>query len=276
MGPSNVPSACVVLTRPQGKNEALAQRLEQQGFSTLLLPALDILPLLQAGDPVPVPASYQLVMFVSGQAASLYVNALGQRAGLPWPATTLAACVGQSTARQLVNDLGLPANAVLFPNADSGNDSEALLHLLQPRLGAIKRVLIVAGAHGRDWLGKQLQQRGVMVDRVELYQRTERPLSFSERSVLAQWLAGSVSPIVLLTSRQSVQAMAKQVQAAGMLDRWLTACRFLAIHSRVAQELHSVATAAGIAAMPVVKLCSPNENAIFQAIVAMASFTERS
>ncbi|MCG2606191.1 MAG: uroporphyrinogen-III synthase, partial [Achromobacter sp.] len=53
-----------VLTRPAGRNEALADRLRAAGWTPCILPAYPPLP-----PPRPRPANYDMVVFVSGNAA---------------------------------------------------------------------------------------------------------------------------------------------------------------------------------------------------------------
>ena len=50
----------VVLTRPQGKNEALAAALQEQGLSTLLLPALQVSPTISALPERYLPVNFDL------------------------------------------------------------------------------------------------------------------------------------------------------------------------------------------------------------------------
>ena len=275
MRPDRPLPPCVVLTRPEGRNEALSQRLQQGGFSTLLIPALRIQPLAVDSHAFARPAAYDLVMFVSGQAVKLYMDTLATVDEFQWPANTRAAAVGSSTAQLLASRYAVPDSALLYPGPVSGNDSEALWQLVQPLLAGIGRVLIVRGQQGRNWFHQQLAAAGVHVDTLELYARIAQPISPHAVRALKHQLYQPCRPIVLLTSSQSVQAMADQMRSAGLLHAWLNS-RFLAIHSRVAAQLQSVAHDAGMAHKPMVKLCSPNDDAIFQAIVAMASFPERS
>src|SRR5690606_11488918 len=155
-------NARVVLTRPQGKNEALAERLIAAGLEPLVLPALRIQPLRQDPADIPIPADYDLIVFVSGHALRLYLAALsGCGAGGDWPARTLAATVGAASARLLEALPHIPRENIVHPGPDDSQDSEGLWRLLEPRLPSIERVLIVRGAAGREWLSLKLQQAGL-------------------------------------------------------------------------------------------------------------------
>lgn len=265
-----------MLTRPQGRNQVLAERLQALGLRVLVMPALSIRPLPLPSKPSFAPHNYDVLVFVSGQAASLYLTRLNEYGVSAWPTSVVAASVGQSTA-QVLRSGGVPDGLLLYPAEDSGNDSEALWALLQARIGSLRRVLLVRGANGRNWLARRLEQAGVHVDSLELYERVPAHVEHAKLEELAHALTAEDQhqPIVLLTSSESVDAMAQQLGSAGLLMPWLGA-RFLAIHPRIADRLHSVAAAAGMSALPMVKLSSPNDEAIFQAIVAMASSTERS
>src|SRR3546814_6944050 len=68
--------ASAVLTRPQGKNETLVQRLAQAGLDALALPALLIKPVALRAQELPLPELYDLIVFVSGNAARFYIDTL--------------------------------------------------------------------------------------------------------------------------------------------------------------------------------------------------------
>src|SRR5690606_1365564 len=128
-------SARVVLTRPQGKNEALADRLAAAGLPALLLPALRIQSLSPEPAELATPADYDLIIFVSGHAAQFYLQVLARRGGgCLWPAHTLAATVGVASARRLQDNFCIPSEQIVHPAPDSCQDSETLWRLLEPRL----------------------------------------------------------------------------------------------------------------------------------------------
>ena len=77
--PSAAMPPLAVLTRPSGRNEALAARLRAQGWEACVLPALEILP-LDCLEGLPMPEDYDMVVFVSGNAARLYLDQLTARA----------------------------------------------------------------------------------------------------------------------------------------------------------------------------------------------------
>src|SRR3546814_13490359 len=68
--------ASAVLTRPQGKNETLVQRLAQAGLDALALPALLIKPVALRAQELPLPELYDLIVFVSGNDGRFYIDTL--------------------------------------------------------------------------------------------------------------------------------------------------------------------------------------------------------
>ena len=262
--------ALAVLTRPQGSNESLAKRLRQAGIQVSVLPLLALEP---ASTRAPAPDGYDLVMFVSAAAARFYFQQVraGGRA-LAWPAATLACTVGPASA-QALRDTGLvPGHSLIHPGPDSvAHDSEALWKLLIPRLPSIRRALIVRGQHGREWLGRQLEEAGVMVDRHAAYHRKPCVWTPEQAAGLAGQLAAASTVACLVTSVESVEALHANVRhhAAQWRQLW-ESVRFVTIHPRVASRLQSCFPA--LRATPSsVRLCAADDDAVFQAIRSTAS-----
>ncbi|KAG1386426.1 hypothetical protein G6F59_016868 [Rhizopus arrhizus] len=125
----STPPRVAVLTRPAGRNEALAGRLTDAGWSACILPALEIHALDGAAADLPRPADFDMVVFVSGNAGKQYLDQLARADGSSvWPAATIAATVGPASAQGLRESPGFGANTtVLHPGADApSHDSEAL------------------------------------------------------------------------------------------------------------------------------------------------------
>src|SRR5690625_3012982 len=162
----------VVLTRPEQRNLPLARALEQASITYLSQPALEVVPLVKE---IPVnyqPTNYDMVVFVSGQAARCYLKPLYQQVGELWPLETMIGTVGVST-RQIAqaeieryqNQAGDNLQWRHPPATACNQDSEALWEILRPELASIRRVLIIRGKTGREWLRQQLQDQGISVDR---------------------------------------------------------------------------------------------------------------
>ncbi|EHK65136.1 uroporphyrinogen-III synthase [Achromobacter arsenitoxydans] len=257
-----------VLTRPAGRNEALAGRLQGAGWLPCVLPALEIHPLPMVPADLPRPAAYDMVVFVSGNAARHYLDQLSRADGpAAWPAGVIAATVGPASAQALRGLDGFGANTtVLHPGADAeSHDSEALWQVLQdlPQLPA--RVLVVRGTQGRDWLGDTLEAHGSAVTRHAVYLRRPAGWTASQVAQLRRWADDGVGATWLITSGEGADAVRAGLDAAGLSD-WWGRCGFVLTHPTLARRVPQAGHGATCQAM--VKICLPNDDSIFQAFVA--------
>lgn len=257
-----------ILTRPAGRNEALAGRLQGAGWQPCILPALEIHPVTVASEALPRPSGFDLVVFVSGNAARLYLSQLAQADGAAaWPAHVAAATVGPASAQALRETGCFGANTTVLHPDDSAasHDSEALWRVLQaqPRLPA--RVLVVRGTQGRDWLGDQLEAHGASVTRHAAYQRRPAGWTLDQLGTLRRWAGAGVAATWLVTSGEGADAIGGQLARAHLTD-WWQRCRFVVTHPSLAGRVQQSCHGASGSAM--VKICMPNDESIFQAFVA--------
>jgi uroporphyrinogen-III synthase len=263
----------IVLTRPGGKNGPLALRLNDAGLSTLVLPALVVRPLACRLPEFPFPDDYDLIIFVSGNAARFYLDLFARLgAGRRWPGHTLVATVGQASAQPLY-DAGFIAHThILHPSSDGlAQDSEALWLLLQPLMHTLKRVLIVRGEIGREWLGQQLERAGARVRRHAVYRREPARWTTEQNERIKAGFELRPLLVCLLTSVESVDAVYDNTLAM-RLPLLSEQTHFVVIHERVAHRLRSLAQAlSGKVYQPTVKICPPNDEAIFRTIVSTLS-----
>ncbi|MGZ9892967.1 uroporphyrinogen-III synthase [Bordetella bronchiseptica] len=260
-------SQIAILTRPQGRNGALARRLRDAGWQTLCLPALRIEPLPPENGVVPLPRDYDLVVFVSGNAARLYLEQLRARGQLPWPAGALAATVGPASARALLESGHFGADTTVLHPAESAptHDSEALWALLRARPVLPRRALLIRGTQGRDWLADRLAAAGVEVSRHAVYRRLPAPWAQEGRQRLRDWARAGERPTWLLTSGEGIDALVQGLREEQLLDWWLQG-RFVVTHPVLAERLRALA--GGGAGAPMVKNCMPADEAIFATFVA--------
>ncbi|BBU26900.1 fused uroporphyrinogen-III synthase HemD/membrane protein HemX [Burkholderia sp. THE68] len=214
--------ATIVVTRPDGQSSALLAQLASAGFDTLEFPLIDIAPvadeapLRAALDELYLPPDasgrYALVVFVSPNA----IDHAFSRFGAPWPADLPVAVVGPGSvaalARQGVN---APSHRVISPStedADPRFDSEALYAAIEAHFGANglagKRVLIVRGDGGREWLAERLAEAGARVDKAAAYRRVLPEPSMQKWERIHELLAGKPHAW-LLTSSEGVRNLAE-------------------------------------------------------------------
>ncbi len=189
----------VLLTRPDGENDALRELLEEKGLSVaerpiISLVALDVTPALKTQA---INLDEQdLLIFVSKAAVNFGMALIDQY----WPALPerlQVFAVGPGTA-DVLNPWGVHAH---YPEAAG---SEGLLAM--PGLNDVNgaSVMIARGTGGRELLATTLGERGAKVSYFETYERRQNVYTD-----LATCLPGQArSNIVVLTSGEIVQYFA--------------------------------------------------------------------
>jgi uroporphyrinogen-III synthase len=215
----------VVITRPAGQNERLAEMIRAAGGEPIVFPVLEILDLedsralVAAADRLD---GYQLAVFISPNAVDKAMNVIRNRR--EWPQSVRAATIGRASERALarhgVGEVIAPAGRF---------DSEALLAL--PALADVRgwRVVIFRGDGGRELLGDTLRERGATVDYVECYRRM-RPNADVE-PLLKRWGRGEIDAVTVSSSeglRNLYDLLGKLGQA------WLKRTPLFAPHARIA------------------------------------------
>lgn len=154
----------VILTRPEGENEALAERLIGHEVLTLPLIQLSELPLSEVMKKTVTDLDlFDEIIFVS-KSAVRYAMPLLDSYWPQWPLKLKWLAVGESTAAQL-EPFGVHPSYPLQPG------SEGLLAL--PELSEVDRhrILISRGRGGRELLASELGRRGARVEYLETYER---------------------------------------------------------------------------------------------------------
>jgi len=213
----------ILITRPAGQAQALAQLVRDAGGEPLCVPAIEIRALQ---DPAQFHAlarrleTFDLAIFVSRNAVRSAFELLG---GRTWPAGLALATVGQGSREEL-EQRGFAK--VIAPEAQS--DSEALLAM--PELAAMqgRRVVIFRGDEGRRLLGDELAKRGAAVEYAACYRRV-RP---GGEGPAAAWQHGVDA--VTLSSAEGLSNLIDML-GAGALEKLATSALFVP-HQRVALE----------------------------------------
>ena len=262
------PVVTAVLTRPEGRNDALVEALLKRGVSSLALPALQVEAMDFFDVTIHHPSLYDAVVFVSSKAVECYLTAL-QKQAIAWPQGVYAATVGSASASRLYHFSGLSSDVIVHPDEhDPNQDSEALWAQLTRRQLRFKRVLIIRGQQGREWLGARFEADGAQVERVAVYQRVPSIWSEQQRVALEQALLSDTC-VFLLTSSESVCAMIQNIVRFGLEIPWAKA-RFVAIHERIAERLQSEHLALGLSQATMLFRSSPSVESMCDAIVDAA------
>lgn len=160
--------ARILLTRPEGSNELLAERLRAQGHEVHCLPLMQIeaLPVTeQAKQQLLNLDLYQHIIVTSQHAAAFFLEQ-AEQFWPQWPVDIQWWCLGQATRERL------EAFDIFPKQPTQGHTSETLLE--EPALQTLmeQRVLLVSGLGGRTLLEDCLTSRGARLDKLSLYQRS--------------------------------------------------------------------------------------------------------
>ncbi len=215
----------IFLTRPRGRNEALAGLLTSRGLQVVLAPALSIQFTAVSG---PEPKAGNLYVFVSRQAVQAYF-----RRPRNWPYGAWAAAVGSATAAAL--NQYVPKQYILAPDKAAVEDSESLLPQIKKTINQSAVAHIFRAETGRDWLAESLIDLGWQVHYHALYRR--RNVLWD--AALCARFAASKNAVLLLTSMQAIDAIDHSLSAHGQV--WPVAgLRVITLHERIARRLQYV------------------------------------
>ena len=208
-------AATVVITRPRAQAEALAPRISALGLRPVVFPLLDVAPLddtsvLQAT--LRDLSRYAMVVFVSPNAIDAAFRHIGQ-----WPAAVAIGIVGEGSRAALARHGVDASNArIVAPLDPEKTDSEGLFAALdQPALRG-RRVLIVRGQAGRDFLSDALRRIAVEVEHVSAYRR-EMPVLDSAAGVQLRQLLDRDS-IWIITSSEALRNLLQMLTQTAVAD----------------------------------------------------------
>ncbi|HEY6136017.1 MAG TPA: uroporphyrinogen-III synthase [Rubrivivax sp.] len=220
----------VIVTRPRAQATPWVEQLRAAGLDAVALPLIDI---AAVADTAPLQTAWHglahsaLVMFVSANAVQHFFAARPQDA--PWPAGTLAGSTGPGTSAAL-RDAGLASACVAEPAPGMPFETESLWDVLRQRDWRGRRVLIVRGEGGRDWLSEQLAAAGASVTFLAAYRRVAPRLDAAARLMLADALARPLEHVWHFSSSEAVGHLADLAPGAD----W-SAAHALASHPRIVQ-----------------------------------------
>ncbi|GIU51930.1 uroporphyrinogen-III synthase [Shewanella sp. KT0246] len=210
----------VLLTRPEGRNQAMVQQLQDKGVGFIVTPLLAVAPTHFTIEPQQL-SQTDCIIFISTNAVSFAAQSLkGQFPNCRYYA------VGQATADALTQ---YNIRAEVAP-ADS-QDSEGLLSLASLAEVKQQRIMIVRGVGGRETIAEQLSLRQANVNYWEVYQRVMPKLD--AQSVCSQWQTAKIDTIVV-TSGEVLVNLINLVPKE--LFAWLQSCHIIVPSHRVEQR----------------------------------------
>lgn len=243
-------------------------------MQVLALPVLDIVPRQNVAQDPPLPADFDLVIFVSGNALEAYLQQWRQADadGPKWPAEVQIGAVGGATGQAVIEAGLVSADRIIAPTGNESQDSESLWRHLQPYIEDLRRVLIVRGQDGREWLGTRLEEAGVQVVRYASYERRACIWPASAARQVHDAVRSRRPVICLLTSAHGVQAYSDNIQQHDLWPHCLD-FQYVVIHPRVAGRLQSSLAAlssSGKVSELAVTICAPADDQIVHTILSLA------
>jgi len=195
----------IVITRPAHQASALVQGIKAAGGDVCLFPTLEIKPTTlsqKEQESIQQINHYDIIIFISPNAVEYGLSHI--QASGPFPQDVLIATIGQGSAKSLNNKLGQQADIVPEKNFNS----EGLL--ATPPLQDVKnkRILIIRGNGGREHLKDTLQQRGALVDYINVYQRIKPATASTE---IEQHLQNNQIAAIVITSATSLKNLLEMV-----------------------------------------------------------------
>jgi uroporphyrinogen-III synthase len=188
----------VVVTRPIAQAEVFARRVAALGREAIVFPLMEIKPL---SDSAPLHATlarladYAMVAFVSPNAIDAVFGIVHH-----WPKEVALAVMGEGS-RAVLAGYGItsPDFRIFSPHDSLKTDSETLLAALDMNALRGKRVLIIRGTTGREFLADALRGAGIDIVQVAAYQREAPPMDEVRRMQLSA-LANSENDWIITSS----------------------------------------------------------------------------
>lgn len=160
----------VVITRPLAQASAFAVQVAAIGRVPVIFPLLEIAPVAHSAalqDSLSALDRYAMAVFVSPNAIDAAFQFIAA-----WPRTVAIGIVGEGSRLALQRHGVDDGNATIYaPRNSERMDSEELFKALDLNRVRGKRVLVVRGQAGRDFLTDMLRAEQVEVEHVTAYQR---------------------------------------------------------------------------------------------------------
>ncbi|CAG9214575.1 Uroporphyrinogen-III synthase / Homolog of E. coli HemX protein [Paraburkholderia tropica] len=238
----------VVITRPAGQSDALSAQLAARGLRALEFPLIAIAPV---GDDAPLRDAlnaldrYALVVFVSPNAVDRAFECYRSISSI-WPHALPVGVVGPASVVALArHGVAAPEHRVISPAGSADEeparfDSESLYAALEKQFGenafAGKRVLIVRGDGGREWLADRLREAGAEVEAVAAYRRIVPEPPMGAWAAVHALLEGAPHAWLVTSSEgvRNLDELAREHLTAGEIVE-LRHAQLVAPHPRIAE-----------------------------------------
>ncbi len=215
MTEQSLQSLRVLVTRPQGRADALIDAITAHGGSATHIPLIAVIPLDEKYDAQIREATLQRLQALENYRRVIAISVNALHFGMPWikqfwpalPSHIAWYGIGAATIAAFA-DYGIAAQGA--QRSAQTMTSEALLATddLQQLHG--ERILILRGVGGREQLATVLRERGAQVDYAECYRRSEPQLNATQ---LAQ-LQGMQFDAISVNSEETLRNLWQCLQPA--------------------------------------------------------------
>ncbi|MEE9444401.1 MAG: uroporphyrinogen-III synthase [Cocleimonas sp.] len=250
----------IVVTRPKHQAGVIKKTLEHAGAHVILFPLLEISPpdnFELSQQRLKKITDYDLVIFISPNAVEQSLKWLKP---ISLQGLTVVA-VGTKTSI-LLTQYGIQ---VAFSPKDNFN-SESLLALPEMKnLGLGKKIAILRGEGGRDFLKEQLGLQGCKVDYIDLYKRN---CPQNNLEVLTQHHKNKQLDIILITSGTSIEHLFS-IKENNSGNDWLDDARLLVGSDRIKQQILNSTTHCG----ELISSDNPSDENIYQKLLEWSKST---
>ena len=205
----------IVITRPYAQAEPWAQRLQELGAKTYIIPLLEIIPVK---DPAQIRAIQNCILDFDLYSKAIFVSQNAVEHAFEWidnywpqlPIGIDFFAVGEATAQQIALQ---GARVTDLAQSQSGAmTSETLLQSPGLQNVAGEKIIIFRGVGGRPHLGETLKARGAQVDYCELYERRLPANAVEQFTSIKQEIVIKRTYVVVLHSGEALENLQQVLQ----------------------------------------------------------------
>jgi len=225
----------VLVTRPRHQQAEFIQLLERRAATAVSFPSIEIQPLVadkRLSETLSQLNKYDVIIFVSANAVRFALDLLKAQSISSESISVPISVIGSATSAAAIA-AGLKVNY----QPESGFNSDALLRLpaMQQAQIASRRVLIIRGEGGLEYLAEQLQKRGAEVSYAEVYRRCipEKDEQVTRSQLSHHWEDLKVN-VITVTSNEALHNLCDMLESPGKEAMLETA---LIVPSKRAYEL---------------------------------------
>ncbi|MBP9722067.1 MAG: uroporphyrinogen-III synthase [Gammaproteobacteria bacterium] len=222
---SPFPLPAVIITRPKGRADNLIQKLTDSNYAIVNMPCLEIIPVTKSNYQTYNSeinfADYSIIIFTSVNAVTGFFSLFSHDSQLSKLKVYKFYTIGKATAKKL-QEYGYNIKNIIFPESSTEENSESFVKLFinLNNTNKIKNnILLIRGEESRNYISKNLLDRGFSLTEVVTYQ-TSCPSSCLSEEVLTSYFDHK-DFIILITSISILENFYSRVKKLNNLTKIL-------------------------------------------------------